>query len=86
MTPFISLLVSLFSIKTLDIFKNSFILIFTRPILAITNILLLLMSLVLFEISPGTTVLFIASILSFMFVFANKTLIKELENLSKAQQ
>lgn len=84
-TPFLSLLVSLFSMKSVDILKNAFILTFTRPILAITNILILLISLVLFEISPGTTFLFVASILSFIFVFANRSLIKELENLSKAQ-
>lgn len=84
-TPFISLLTSLFSMKSLDILKNAFILTFTRPILAITNILVFLISLVLFEISPGTTFLFIASFISFIFIFANKSLIKELENLSKVQ-
>lgn len=82
-TPFISLLTSLFSMKSLDILKNAFILTFTRPILAITNILVFLISLVLFEINPGTTFLFIASFISFIFIFANKSLIKELENLSK---
>lgn len=82
MTPYISLQISLFSNSSLNIIRNAIILMFTRPLLTFTNILVALISLVLFEISPGTIFLFIASLLAFMFVFANRTLIKELESTS----
>lgn len=82
MTPFISLLISLFSNSSLNIVKNALILTFTRPMLTITNILLPLVCLVLFEVSPGTTFLFIASLLAFLFTFANRSLIQELELVS----
>ena len=83
MTPFISLLISLFSNSSLNIVKNALVLTFTKPLLAITNILILIVALVLFEISPGTTFLFIGSLISFMFVWANKSLIQELQSVSE---
>lgn len=78
-TPFLFILISLFSTDSLNNLKNAFILTFTRPILAITNILILLIALVIFEISPGTTFLFAASIVAYGLVFANKALIAQLK-------
>ena len=78
-TPYIFLLISRFSIKSYDLIKNSLILAITRPILSITNILILLTCFVLFEITPGTTVLFIGSIFSFLIVFCNKPIIEFME-------
>lgn len=83
MTPFISLLISLFSNHSLTILRNSLILVFKKPLLAITNVLIFLVALVLFEISPAVTFLFITSLLAFLFVFSNRLLIHELEVISK---
>lgn len=84
-TPFIYILISRFKMKTIDILRTSFILCFTRPVLTITNLLLFIFSLILFEITPGTIILFISSIFSFSLLFINKSLLQELENISKKQ-
>lgn len=78
-TPYIYVLLSRFSMTNMNIIKSSLILVFTRPILTISNILILIVSLILFEISPGTVVLFISSIFTFLISFANKSLLLELE-------
>ncbi len=84
-TPFIFILISRFKMKTIDILRTSFILCFTRPILTITNLLLFTFSLILFEITPGTIILFISSLLSFSLLFINESLLYELEDISKKQ-
>lgn len=84
-TPFIFILISKFKMKTIDILRTAFILCFTRPILTLTNLLLFIFSLILFEITPGTIILFISSLLSFSLLFINKSLLHELEDLSKEQ-
>lgn len=78
-TPYIFILISRFSIKSYDLIKNSLILAITRPMLSITNILILLACFILFEITPGTTVLFIGSIFSFLIVFCNKPILEYME-------
>ena len=83
-TPHIFMLTSKFSMNILSTIKSASILTITRPIITISNILCLLVTLVLFEINPATTVLFIGSIASFLIAFANKTLIKELEEKANA--
>lgn len=79
MTPYIFILISRFSMKNMDTIKASIILVFTRPIITISNILILLVSFILFEVTPGTVILFIASIFSFLIIFVNKALLLELE-------
>lgn len=83
-TPHIFILTSKFSMNILSTIKSASILMITRPITTISNILCFLVTLVLFEINPATTVLFIGSITTFLMVFANKTLIKELEEKANA--
>lgn len=78
-TPYIYILLSRFSMKNLDLIKASLILTFTRPILTICNVLIAAITLIFFEITPGTTVLFISSIFTFLLAFSNKALLKELE-------
>ncbi|WP_297523273.1 DUF624 domain-containing protein [uncultured Clostridium sp.] len=78
-TPHIFTLTSKFSMNILSTVKSASILTITRPIITISNILCLLATLVLFEINPATTVLFIGSVATFLMAFANKTLVKELE-------
>lgn len=80
MTPYIYILISRFSMKFMDIIKASLVLVFTRPILTISNILIILVCLILFEMTPGTVVLFIASIFAFLISYANKALLLELES------
>ena len=78
-TPYIFVLISRFSIRSYDLIKNSLILAITKPILSITNILIILACFVLFEITPGTAVLFVSSIFSFLIVFCNKALLESME-------
>lgn len=82
-TPYICLIVSKFSMSNLQIIRLSFILTFTRPILTITNVLLILAFLVLFELSPSITILFFSTALAFCLVFVNRVLLRELEDISK---
>lgn len=82
-TPYITILISRFSMSTMEIVRLSFILTFTRPLLTITNLLLIIVSLVIFEIYPSLTILFISTILAFAIIFANRVLLKELEEISK---
>lgn len=82
-SPYIYVLISRFSMNTKDVIKNSFILVFTRPIISIANIFSIVFTLILFEISPGTTFLFIGSVLAFLISYCNKFLLTELENNSK---
>lgn len=84
-TPFIFILISRFKMNNIELLKNSFILCFTRPILTITNLLLFILMLMLFEITPGIAVLFIFSLFSFSLIFINKSLLYELEGLSESQ-
>ena len=82
-SPYIYVLISRFSMNTKDVIKNSFILVFTRPIISIANIFSIVFTLILFEMSPGTTFLFIGSVLAFLISYCNKFLLTELENNSK---
>jgi uncharacterized membrane protein YesL len=84
-TPFIFILISRFKMNNINLLKNSFVLCFTKPILTITNLLLFILMLILFEIIPGTTILFIFSLLSFLLMFINKSLLCELEDLSQSK-
>lgn len=84
LTPYIFLLISKFSMDLKSIIKSSVILLFTRPIVSISNFLCLLFTLLLFEFSAGTTILFISSIAAFLIAFSSKTLILELEEKSKS--
>lgn len=83
MTPFVSLLISLFSNNSLNVLRNALILTFKKPLLAITNILIFISTLILFEISPSVTFLFASSLNAFLFVFSNRSLIQELQKISK---
>lgn len=78
-TPYIYLLISRFSMRSIDIIKASLILVFNRPILTICNILIFFFSLILFEANPGTVILFASSIFTFLISFASKSLLLELE-------
>ncbi|WP_297633299.1 hypothetical protein [uncultured Clostridium sp.] len=84
-TPFIFLLMTKFKMNNIQTIKAAVILTITRPILTITNFLLLIVSLVIFEVSPGTTVIFIFSLLAFFLVFSNRVLFKQLQENSNIE-
>lgn len=81
-TTYIFVLISRFSMGSMDILRASVILTFTKPVVSIGNIVIFLFSLMLFEISPGTTVIFMASIVSYLIMFLNKNLLESLETKS----
>lgn len=74
-TPYFYVLTSKFSMTTFSIIKSSFILALTRPFLTFTNTCIIIIPLILFEIIPGTTVLFIAIIPAFLLSFCNNNLL-----------
>lgn len=78
-TPYIFILTGKFSMNILSTIKSATILTITRPISTVSNILCLLVTLVIFEINPATTFLFIGSIATFLIVFVNRILLGELE-------
>lgn len=82
-TPYIYILMSRFSMKNIDLLKTSLILTFTRPLMTVSNILICLVSLLLFEMVPGAMCLFIFSIFTFLLSYINRALISQLELLSK---
>ena len=62
--------------------KNALILAVNRPLITISNILILLFCMILFEVSPGTTILFASSIFTFLLSYNSKVLLNNLEELS----
>lgn len=85
-SPYIYLLISRFSMSLLEILKSSMIIAITRPILTITNTLLFIILLVLFEMTPGTVVLFSSSLFAYALQFANRDLMIQLEKQSAKVQ
>lgn len=83
-TPYMFMLISRFDMKSTEILNTAFILCFTKPVLTITNLLLLIVSLILFEMAPGTTVLFIAPLFAYLLTQINRGLFSELEKISKS--
>lgn len=82
-TPYIYILISRFSMRNIDLLRTSLILTFTRPLMTVSNILICIVSLVLFEMIPGAMCLFIFSIFTFLLSYINKSLLSQLESLSK---
>lgn len=77
-------LLSRFHMKTLDIFRLSFILIFTSPFITLGNIIIILFSFVLIDIKASYASLFIISVTCFLIIFLEEHLLKRLESQSKS--
>lgn len=77
--PYLLILINKFSMANIDILKASIVLGVTRPIISLGNIAIFLFALVLFEISAGTTVLFISSICAYLLVQNTKGLLMALQ-------
>lgn len=82
-TPYLFLLISRFSMKNMQIVRLAFILMFTRPIISLTNLLVGLFFMVIFELNPAIVILFISTALAFVLIFVNRELLKQLESISK---
>lgn len=82
--PYSYLLQIHFKMSLLEIIKASFTLVFTHPLLTLCNAMIFLFILMIFEITPGTAVLFMSSLYAFFILFSNKHLIKKLEDLANA--
>ncbi|MGL5245641.1 MAG: DUF624 domain-containing protein [Sarcina sp.] len=80
--PYLYVLTCRFSMGIKKKLKTALILSITRPMLTIGYIASFLFVLMLFEISPGTTVLFISSIVAFLLMFMSKALLNQLELIS----
>ncbi|MHC1750171.1 MAG: DUF624 domain-containing protein [Cellulosilyticaceae bacterium] len=82
--PYSYLLRIRFKMSTLEVIKASLTLVFIHPVLTVCNAIIFLFILMLFEISAGTTVLFMGSLYAFFILFSNKHLIKKLEDQAQA--
>ncbi|SHJ87385.1 Protein of unknown function, DUF624 [Clostridium cavendishii DSM 21758] len=82
--PHSLILLSRFEFKILNLLKTSLILLFTRPGITFANTVSILFILMLFQISPGISILFIFSLLCFLFMFVNKELLSKLEGYSNS--
>lgn len=78
--PYIFILLSRYKMKSINLLKTSIILIISKPLVTISNIIVFLFCLMLFEIKPSYAALFIATIFSFLLMFVNKHLLNSLEN------
>lgn len=78
-TPQLYLLTSRYRMKTLELLKTAAIVTVAKPGYTLGNIAAFLLLLAAFELSPGTTVLFMGAIYGFLVAFMNKKLLKYLE-------
>lgn len=80
-TPFLFLVISRFKMPIMSALRLSFTLTFTRPILTVTNILICLVFLILFELSPAI-LLFVSTLFAFAMIYINRALFNELEEIA----
>lgn len=78
-TPNLYLLASRYEMSNKQIFKDACILTVTRPICTLGCTAALGIVLMLFELTAGTTVLFMISVYGFLVVFISKNMLKTLE-------
>ena len=66
--------------KNMQIVRTGTALLFAKPVAALGNIAALAIVLVAFELSAGTTVLFMGSVYGFLVMFMNQNVMQKLEN------
>lgn len=81
-SPTIYLLASRYRMGGLQTVKAAAALFFTKPVAAVGNTAALAVCLMLFELWPGTAVLFIVSVFCFLIAFMDKGMLRELEERS----
>ena len=62
-----------------EIVRTAVTLMIVKPVFTLGNIVALLLILAAFEISAGTTVLFMGSVYGFLVMFMNQSVMKKLE-------
>lgn len=78
-TPNLYMLISRYEMKNMQIVRAAVTLLIARPVATLGNIAALAIVLMIFELSPGTTVLFMGSIYGFLVMFMNQSVLKSLE-------
>ncbi len=78
-TPNLYLLISRYEMSNLQIARTAVTLLVAKPIAALGNIAALGVVLAAFEISAGTTVLFMGSVYGFLVMFMNQSVMRQLE-------
>ena len=78
-TPNLYLLISRYEMSNLQIARTAVTLLVAKPIAALGNIVALGVVLAAFEISAGTTVLFMGSVYGFLVMFMNQSVMRQLE-------
>lgn len=79
-TPNLYMLVSRYEMKNLQIVKTGVTLLIAKPVATLGNIVALAIVLMAFEISAGTTVLFMGSVYGFLVMFMNQNVMQTLES------
>ncbi len=79
-TPNLYMLASRYEMKNVQIVKTAVTLLIAKPVSTLGNIVALGIVLAAFEISAGTTVLFMGSIYGFLVMFMNQGIMRKLEN------
>ena len=73
------MLASRYKMGNLEIVRTAVTLMIAKPVFTLGNIVALLLILAAFEISAGTTVLFMGSVYGFLVMFMNQSVMKKLE-------
>lgn len=76
-TPNLYMLASRYEMKNIQIAKTAVTLLIAKPVSALGNIVALGVVLAAFEISPGTTVLFMGSVYGFLVMFMNQSVLRK---------
>ena len=79
-TPNLYMLASRYEKKNIQIVKTAVTLLIAKPVFTLGNLVALCVVLAAFEISPGTTVLFMGSTYGFLVMFMNQSVMRNLEN------
>lgn len=79
-TPNLYMLASRYEMKNVQIARTAVTLLIAKPVAALGNIVALGVVLAAFEISAGTTVLFMGSVYGFLVMFMNQSVLRKLES------
>ena len=79
MTPNLYMLASRYKMGNMQIVKTAVTLLIAKPVFSLGNLVALLLVLGAFEISAGTTVLFMGSAYGFLVMFMNQSVLRKLE-------
>ncbi len=78
-TPNLYMLASRYEMKNIQIVKTAVTLLIAKPVLTLGSVASFVLILAAFEISAGTTVLFMGSVYGFLIMFMNQGIFRELE-------